>query len=77
MMKKIKLILVFVIGILLGSTIHGFLEILSIFILLTWLRDVFFGISLNMWIQIDLISFVVIEILTIIGVLLIYRKYEK
>lgn len=77
MIKKIKFLLIIIIGILSGLTIHGFLEVLSIWILLNWLSDLFFRISLDIWIRVDLISFVVIEVLTLIAACLIYLKYEK
>ena len=77
MVKSFKLILVFVIGLLLGLIIHGFVEILAIWILTNWLSDFFFGISWSSWLQIHLVFSIIVEILGVALAFWIYKKYEK
>ncbi|MBZ9572404.1 hypothetical protein KJA15_03675 [Patescibacteria group bacterium] len=77
MRRYLKLTLVIILGLLVGLIIHGVLEILAIWILTTWLNDFFLKVSWSAWFWIHLIFTVIIEILGVILVFKIYKKYEK
>jgi len=74
MAKYLKLALVLIIGLILGLTIHGLIEIPALWLLTNWLSDFFFGISWNTWILIHLIFTIIVEIL---GILIAFRFYKK
>lgn len=75
--KKIKFFLFVVLGILLGLTIHGLVEILAIWILLNWLKDLFFGIPWNSWSWIHIVSVAVVEILSLFLVFRVYKREKN
>ena len=76
MVKKIKLILVFIIGLLFGLIIHGLVEIITIWVLLNWLKDLFYQVSWATWCWVHIISMIVLEILGLLFALWFYIKYE-
>ena len=77
MIKKIKLILVFILGLLFGLIVHGLVEIISIWVLLNWLEELFYEVSWDTWVWTHIISMIVLEIFGLVLVTWIYFKYEK
>lgn len=74
MIKYLKLVLIIVIGLLLGLILHGIIEIMMIWVLTSWLPDLFLAISWNTWLWIHLIFTIIIEILGLALAFWIYRK---
>jgi len=77
MVGRIKLFLVFIIGLLFGLILHGVVEIIAIWILLSWLKDLFFQVSWTTWCWVHIVSLIILEITGLIIALRVYRKYEK
>lgn len=77
MIKNIKLFLVFIIGLLFGVIIHSLVEILAVWVLLSWLSDWFFEVPWTTWYWVHVISLIILEIFGLVIVFLLYRKYEK
>jgi len=77
MKKYLKFFLVFIIGLLFGLIIHGLIEIPVIFLLTDGLRNLFLKFSWKSWVLIHHIFSIIIEILAVILVFVIYRKYEQ
>lgn len=77
MINKVKFVLVFIIGLLFGLIIHGIVEIVAIWFLLSWLTEFFFKISWSAWYIVHIVSLILAEIIALILVIMLYRKYEK
>ncbi len=77
MVKKIKNVLVIIIGLISGVIVHGAIEMLSIWFLLHRLQGLFFNFSWDTWYKIDLAFFAVVETITVVVIFRFYKKHEK
>jgi len=75
--NKIKLFLVFIIGLLFGLILHGLIEIIVEWALLNWFKELFFTIFWRSWSLIIVISMIVFEVLGLAIAFGIYKKYEE
>jgi len=77
MKKYLEITLVFIIGLLFGLILHGLIEILLIWLLTDGLRNLFLKFSWQTWVLIHHIFSIIIEILAVILVFHIFKKYVK
>ncbi len=75
--NNFKIFLIFIIGLLFGFVTHGLLEILAIWILLTWLTSLFFEVSWSTWYWLHIVSVILLEFVGLTLAFLVYVKYEK
>ena len=77
MKKHLKTSLLLILGLLLGLVIHGIIEIPALWILMNKLPCLFYIPSWDTWIKIHLVFTIATEILGIVLVLWINKKYGK